>query len=147
MGRTVIGAEVFVLVPVPRYVECSDQPPLWNLSLARVWFVPSVQFAASAAPPVPAVSKPGFSTRLPLTGVFVMVGVGVLVGVLVGTMDVCVAVGVFVTGTAPTSEISSNQMSPVGEPSVIRRSVTLVFDPLFHVPVRNCQLPEVLVQS
>src|SRR5512143_80758 len=136
-----MGTVVCVSVPAPRKVEWSAQPPLWNLSLARVWFVPSVQFAASDAL-VPAVSKPGFSTRLPGCGVFVIVGVGVLVGVFVGVLVVGVT-----GGMPPAKEISSNQMSPVGEPSVIRRSVTLVFEPLFHVPVRNCQLPEVLVQS
>jgi hypothetical protein len=68
---------VRVAVPVPRYVECSDQLPVWNLSLARTWFVPSVQLAASAAL-LPAISKPGFNTRLPpADGVLVMVGVGV----------------------------------------------------------------------
>ncbi len=56
-------------------------------------------------------------------------------------------VGVGAGPPGPTREISSNQMSPVGEPSVIRRNVTLVFEPLFHVPVRNYQLPEVLVHS
>ncbi len=138
-----------MLVPVPRKVECNAQPPVWNLSLARAWFVPSVQLAASAAL-VPAVSKPGFKTRLPTDGVFVAVGVGVLVGVFVGTMGVFVGVlvGVFVTlPPGPASEISSNQISPVGEPSVIRRSITLVFEPLFQLPLRNCQLPEVLVHS
>src|SRR5512133_1510101 len=30
------------------------------------------------------------------------------------------------------NEMSSNQISPVGEPSVIRRRFTLVFDPLFQ---------------
>ncbi len=43
--------------------------------------------------------------------------------------------------------MSSNQISPVGEPSVIRRNVTLVFEPLFQVPVKNCQLPVTLAQS
>jgi hypothetical protein len=42
--------------------------------------------------------------------------------------------------------MSSNQISPVGEPSVIRRSVTLVFEPLLQVPPTYCQLPEALVQ-
>ena len=65
------------------------------------------------------------------------------VGVLVGGRDVGVAVG----PPGLTSEISSNQMSPVGEPSVIRRSVTLVFDPLYHVPLRYCQRPDVLAHS
>src|SRR5512141_1764755 len=89
-----MGAVVYVSVPVLRYVECSDQPPVWNLSLARAWFVPSVQLAASAAL-LPAVSKPGFRTRLPFTnGVFVIVGVGVLVGVFVGPAGVFVRVGV-----------------------------------------------------
>lgn len=83
------------------------------------------------------------------------------VGVFVGGKDVNVAVGgkdmgVFVGGKdvgvaagppGPSSEMSSNQISPVGEPSVIRRRVTLVFEPLFHAPLRNCQLPEVLVYS
>jgi hypothetical protein len=54
---TAIGAVVRVFVPVLRKVEWSDQPPAWNLSLARTWFVPSVQLAASAAL-VPAISKP-----------------------------------------------------------------------------------------
>ncbi len=48
-GLTAIGAAVRVSVPAPRKVECSDQPPVWNLSLRRVWLVPSVQSAASAA--------------------------------------------------------------------------------------------------
>ncbi len=77
------------------------------------------------------------------TGVFV----DVLIGVLVGGTGVSVFAGVAVGPPGPSREMSSNQMSPVGEPSVIRRSVTLVFDPLSHVPVRNCQLPEALVHS
>jgi len=100
----------------------------------------------------------------PASGVFVGEAVGatgVLVGVLVGAADVCegvavavgvsvrigVLLGVFVDPSGPTREMSSNQMSPVGEPSVIRRSVTFVFDPLFHVPLRYCQLPEALVHN
>src|SRR5512140_2095926 len=77
------------------------------------------------------------------TGVFVLVevGDGPTVGVLVGGS------GVAVGPPGPTREMSSNQISPVGEPSVIRRSVTLVFDPLAHVPVRNCQLPVALVHN
>src|SRR5512133_113995 len=105
-----MGAVVCVSVPAPRKVECSDQPPVWNLSLARVWFVPSVQLAASEAL-VPAVSKPGFNTRLPPeTGVFVTIGVLVLVGVFVGT--IAVFVGVTVGPLRPTSAMSSNQISP-----------------------------------
>jgi hypothetical protein len=81
-------------------VECSDQLPVWNLSLARIWFTPSVQLAASAVPPVPWPSKPGFNTRLlPDVGVFVCVAVGVKVGedkaVEVG-VDVCDAVAICV---------------------------------------------------
>ena len=69
------------------------------------------------------------------------VGDGPTVGVFVGGS------GVEVGPPGPTNEISSNQMSPVGEPSVISRNVTLVFEPLFHVPLRACQLPEALVHN
>src|SRR5512138_2983846 len=141
-----MGAVVRVSVPAPLYVECRAQPPAWNLSLARVWFAPSLQLAASAAL-VPAVSKPGLSTTLPLgTGVLVMVGVGVRegVGVRVGVFVTGVLVGGVTVTPEGASEISSNQMSPVGEPSVMRRSVTLVVEPLLHAPLRYCQLPLVL---
>jgi hypothetical protein len=100
-------------------------------------------------------------------GVGVSVGIGVSVGTSEAVGDsmgvsvgedgtsvlVCVAAGISIAACTltgppgPTSEISSNQMSPVGEPSVIKRRVTLVFDPLFHVPLRNCQLPETLVHN
>src|SRR5512143_902037 len=110
-------------MPTPWNAECSAQPPAWNLSLARAWFVPSVQLAASAAL-LPCTSKPGFNTRL-------LLGMGVLV---------CVAAGGVIAGL--DNEMSSNKISPVGDPSVIRRSVTFVFEPLFHVPVKYCQLPE-----
>src|SRR5436190_8062646 len=56
-------------------------------------------------------------------------GPGVFVGVLVGG------------GPGGVSAMSSNQMSPVGLASVIRRSVRLVFEPLPHVPLTNCQEP------
>src|ERR1051325_4299012 len=125
-----------VSVPAPRNVDLSDHAPVLNLSLARAWFAPSVQFAASPAVPL---SKPGFSTWLP-GPVGVLVGpVGVLVRVLVGGTGVFVRV---LVGPAPeSSEMSSNQMSPVGLPSVISRKVTLVFEPLPHVPERCCQEP------
>src|SRR5688572_24030591 len=133
--------------------DLSDQLPVLNLSLARAWLAPSVQLAASAALP-PAISKDGFCTALPegagvLVGVFVA-AMGVLVGVFVGAAEVFVGVfvgptGVFVgvlVGLAPpSSDISSNHMSPVGLLSVISRSVTLVFEPLFQFPDLNCQEP------
>ena len=81
-----------------------------------------------------------------LVGVFVGT-TAVLEGVLVDGAGVSVLTGVAVGPPGPSRETSSNQISPLGEPSVIRRSVTLVFEPLFHVPVRSCQLPEVLVHS
>jgi hypothetical protein len=43
--------------------------------------------------------------------------------------------------------MSSNQMSPVGEPSVIKRRDTLVFEPLLQVPLKYCQLPEALAHN
>ena len=64
---------------------------------------------------------------------------------MAGGVFVFVAVAVGPAG--PSSEISSNQMLPVGEPSVIMRRVTLVFEALFQGPVTNCQLPAVLVHN
>ena len=84
------------------------------------------------------------------------------VGVAVPMDEVGVRVGEAPTiwvGEAPTtwvgvavmlllvSEMSSNQMLPFGKPSVIRRKVTLVFVPLFQLPVLNCQLPLVVAHN
>ncbi len=76
-----------------------------------------------------------------------IVGVGVRVGVCVAVGVGVLVVGVIVGPPGPAREMSSNQISPVGEPSVIRRSVTLVLEPLFHVPLRYCHAPVVLEQS
>src|SRR5689334_24627489 len=86
-----------VSVPVLRNVDLSDHAPVLNLSLARAWLGPSVQLAASAAPPVPAVSNAGFWMTLAAGaggggGAWVG-GTGGLEGVFVGGAGEMVAVG------------------------------------------------------
>ncbi len=112
-GLTWIGTEVRVSVPAPRKVEWSAQLPEWNLSLARLWFDPSVQLAASATV-APAVSKPGFNTRLlpgalVRVGVFVGMAVAVFVGVLVG-LGIRLAVGLL-AGKVGTKEVGATEVA------------------------------------
>jgi hypothetical protein len=106
-GVTVIAVVTFVAVPVPRYVDLSAHPPVLTLSLARVWFDPSVQLSAFVVVPL---SKPGFRTRFELGGeVFVGVGVFIGVGVFVG-VDVFVGVQEMVevrVGVPVAPELSS----------------------------------------
>src|SRR5512133_1751953 len=134
------------MLPVTLYFPAGIQttpPPASSAAWMAFW----IAFVASFTPVLSALKGGSVTTQLATTisldgktgaitrGIPTAPGIGVLVG----GIGVFVFVGV-TTGPPCASEISSNQMSPVGAPSVIRRNVTLVFEPLFQDPLRNCQL-------
>src|SRR5574339_182823 len=140
---------LLVILYLPAGIQTTP-PPASSAAWMALW----IAFVASLAPVLSALNGASVTTQpattMSLDGKMGLITRGVPsppgIGVFVGGATVPVFVGVTM-GPPCSREMSSNQMSPVGEPSVIRRKVTLVFEPLFQVPLRNCQLPEALVHN
>src|SRR5512138_5748 len=123
------------MLPVTLYFPAGIQttpPPASSAAWMALW----IAFVESFTPVLSALKGDAVTSQLATT--ISLVGKTVLN--TRGDTSVC---GMFFS----FNEMSSNQISPVGVPSVIRRRFRLVFEPLFQFPLRYCQLPDMLVQS